>query len=70
MKYMNSEKNINDNESLEIEEQSIGEPKAWDGVSRPSQELLDRWYSHTSNKERTIADWERQREEDSNPFED
>lgn len=32
------------------------------------QRVLNKWYNHTSNKEQTISDWERQREEDSNPF--
>lgn len=67
---MNPEKNINENEQIEREEQAINETKIWNGVSHPPQNLLNNWYNHTSNKEKAIADWERQREEETNLFND
>lgn len=56
---------MNDNEQLEKNEI---ESTRWDGLSTPPQSLLNNWYSHTSNKERTIANCERYYEESTNPF--
>lgn len=60
---MNPQNTMNDNEQLEKEEQAIGEP-----TSPYPQASWNAWYNHESNKERTIAAWERQQEEDTNPF--
>jgi len=32
--------------------------KEWDKISPPPQELLNRWYKHKSNKEKTIEELE------------
>lgn len=46
---MNPEKHVNLDEQLELEEQGIGEP------NKPTQGALNRWYKHTSNRERFIS---------------